>query len=116
MFSPSEKVFSLEDRYFTAVSNSETGEVSDQTIFSYHQKKNVIWAEYSGGSIIKGFLLGTIDDNNNLHFDYRHINTEGESKSGECHFEPRFENGKLRFYEKWKWTSGCEGTSVIEEL
>ena len=66
--------------------------------------------EYSGGSIIKGFLLGTIDDNNNLHFDYRHINTEGESKSGECHSEPRFENGKLRFYEKWKWTSGCEGT------
>ena len=116
LFSPSEKVFSLEDRYFTAVSNSETGEVSDQTIFSYHQKENVIWAEYSGGSIIKGFLLGTIDDNNNLHFDYRHINTEGESKSGECHSEPRFENGKLRFYEKWKWTSGCEGTSVIEEL
>ena len=61
-------------------------------------------------------VLGTIDDNNNLHFDYRHINTEGESKSGECHSEPRFENGKLRFYEKWKWTSGCEGTSVIEEL
>ena len=57
-----------------------------------------------------------MDDNNNLHFDYRHINTEGESKSGECHSEPRFENGKLRFYEKWKWTSGCEGTSVIEEL
>jgi hypothetical protein len=49
LFSPSEKVFSLEDRYFTAVSNSETGEVSDQTIFSYHQKENVIWAEYSGG-------------------------------------------------------------------
>ena len=116
LFSDSKKEFSLEDRYFTAVSNSDTGEVSDETIFAYHQKGNVIWAEYSGGSVIKGFLLGTIDENNNLRFDYRHINTEGESKSGECHSEPRFENGKLRFYEKWKWTSGCEGTSVIEEL
>ena len=116
LFSPSDKTFSLEDRYFTAVSNSDTGEVSDQTVFAYHQKGNVIWAEYSGGSIIKGFLLGTIDDNNNLHFDYRHINTEGESKSGSCNSKPVFENGKLRFYENWKWTDGLEGTSVIEEL
>ena len=116
LFSPSEKTFSLEDRYFTAVSNSDTGEVSDETIFSYHQKGDVIWAEYSGGSVIKGFLLGKIDDKNNLHFDYRHINTEGESKSGSCDSVPRYENGKLRFYEKWKWTDGCEGTSVIEEL
>ena len=116
LFSDSKKEFSLEDRYFTAISNSDTGEVSDETIFAYHQKGNVIWAEYSGGSVIKGFLLGTIDENNNLRFDYRHINTDGESKSGSCTSEPRFENGKLRFYEKWKWTDGCEGTSVIEEL
>ena len=116
LFSPSDKNFSLEDRYFTAVSNSDTGEVSDQTVFSYHQKENVIWAEYSGGSIVKGFLLGTIDAENNLHFDYRHINTDGESKSGSCNSKPCFENGKLRFYENWKWTDGSEGTSVIEEL
>ncbi|MBO4346449.1 MAG: NAD(P)H-dependent oxidoreductase, partial [Lachnospiraceae bacterium] len=116
LFTETKKEFSLEDRYFTAISNSDTGEVSDETIFAYHQKGNVIWAEYSGGSVIKGFLLGTIDENNNLRFDYRHINTDGESKSGSCTSEPRFENGKLRFYEKWKWTDGCEGTSVIEEL
>ncbi len=116
LFSYADEVFSLEDRYFTAISNSDTGEVSDETIFSYHQKGNVIWAEYSGGSIIKGFLLGTIDDNNHLHFDYRHINTDGESRSGSCSSKPALENGKLRFYEHWKWTDGCEGTSVIEEL
>ena len=116
LFSYTEEAFSLEDRYFTAISNSDTGEVSDETIFSYHQKGNVVWAEYSGGSIIKGFLLGTIDDNNHLHFDYRHINTDGESRSGSCNSEPALENGKLRFYEHWKWTDGCEGTSVIEEL
>ncbi len=116
LFLRSEEVFSLDDRYFTAVSNSDDGEVSDQTVFSYHQKGNVIWAEYSGGRIIKGFLLGTIDENNNLHFDYRHINTDGESKSGSCYSEPRPVNGKLRFYEKWKWADGREGSSVIEEL
>ena len=90
--------------------------MSRAPVFSYHQKGNVIWAEYSGGRIIKGFLLGTIDENNNLHFDYRHINTDGESKSGSCNSEPRPVNGKLRFYEKWKWADGREGSSVIEEL
>jgi putative NADPH-quinone reductase len=116
LFSTTQDLFSLEDRFFTVVDNSATGEVSDKTIFSYHQKGNVIWADYSGGSIVKGFLLGTMDDNHTLHFDYRHINKSGDSKSGSCVSSPKMENGKLRFYEKWKWAGGVEGTSVIEEV
>lgn len=116
LFDKKEEEFSLEDKYFTAIENSESGEVSGDTVFSYHQKGNAIWAEYSGGSIVKGFLLGTMDENHNLHFTYQHINTEGEIKSGACDSKPRFENGKLRFYESWKWTNGEEGTSIIEEI
>ena len=116
LFEVKEEKFTLEDRFFTAIENSGSGEVSSQTIFAYHQKGNVIWAEYSGGSIIKGFLLGTIDDNNNLHFNYQHINTDNEIKSGSCDSVPKTENGRLRFYEKWKWTDGEEGTSIIEEI
>jgi len=66
--------------------------------------------------IVKGFLLGTMDAHHNLHFDYRHINKSGESKSGSCVSTPKIENGKLRFYEKWQWTGGEKGTSVIEEM
>ena len=50
-----EQVFSLDGKYFTAVENTSSGEVSDATIFSYHQKDSAVWAEYSGGKIIKGF-------------------------------------------------------------
>ncbi len=116
LFADSEEEFSLEDRYFTVTENSESGEVSGMTIFSYHQKGDVIWAEYSGGNIIKGFLLGTMDSAHHLRFDYQHINTSGEHRSGSCCSEPRIVNGRLRFYEKWKWTMGGEGTSVIEEI
>ena len=116
LFDKKEEEFSVEDRFFTVYENSESGEVSDQTIFSYHQKGNVIWAEYSGGSIIKGFLLGTMDEDHNLHFTYEHINNDGEKKSGACDSTPRYENGKLRFYESWKWMNGEEGTSIIEEI
>ena len=106
----------LNDRFFTAVENSESGEVSDKTIFAYHQKNSAIWAEYSGGSIIKGFLVGKIDEYNRLHFSYQHINTKGEVKSGTCDSDPKFERGKLRFYESWKWSTGETGSSIIEEI
>ena len=116
LFVKREEEFSLDGRFFTAIENSESGEVSSETVFSYHQKGNVIWAEYSGGSVVKGVLLGTMDDRYELHFDYRHINTDGESKSGVCDSKPSFKNGKLRFDEKWRWSTGEEGESVIEEI
>ena len=59
---------------------------------------------------------GTIDTDNELQFTYQHINTCGELKTGSCHSVPRTENGKLRFYESWQWTSGPSGTSIIEEI
>jgi len=115
-FAETEEVFTVDDKIFTAIENSESGEVSDQTIFCYHQKGNVIWAEYSGGSIIKGFLIGTMDEEHNLHFNYQHMNTDGNLRTGSCDSAPSVENGRLRFNEKWKWTMGEEGTSVIEEI
>lgn len=111
-----EETFSVDDRFFTAVKNSESGEVSDQTVFCYHQKGSVIWAEYSGGDIVKGFLIGTMDEEHNLHFNYQHMNKDGNLRTGSCDSTPQIENGKLRFNEKWKWTMGEEGTSVIEEI
>ena len=116
LFEEREEPFSVDGRFFTAVENSESGEVSDQTIFCYHQKGNMIWAEYSGGSVAKGFLVGTMDENRGLHFTYQHLNNAGELKAGACDSKPREENGKLRFYEQWQWTTGEAGRSIIEEI
>ena len=116
LFEEREEPFSVDGRFFTAVENSESGEVSDQTIFCYHQKGKMIWAEYSGGSVAKGFLVGTMDENRGLHFTYQHLNNAGELKAGACDSKPREENGKLRFYEQWQWTTGEAGTSIIEEI
>ena len=33
--------------------NSENGEVNEQTTFAYHQNGKLLWAEYSGGDILK---------------------------------------------------------------
>lgn len=49
-----------EGKVFAAVRNSENGEVSGKTMFRYHQDGDVVWTEYAGGEIFKGFLLGKV--------------------------------------------------------
>lgn len=46
----------LNNKKFKPEFNSKNGEVSDQTLFFYNQKDNIVWAEYSGGQIVKGKL------------------------------------------------------------
>jgi hypothetical protein len=50
------------DLIFKAVSNTENGETSTETIFHYKQEGNIIWATYKGGSILYGSLVGTVDN------------------------------------------------------
>ncbi|MTI88004.1 MAG: n-acetylglutamate synthase [Balneolaceae bacterium] len=106
-------------RSFRSSSNSDTGEVSDETIFHYHQDGKVIWAEYSGGAIVRGSIIGKVNEDNNLDFVYQHINRRGELKTGKCHSTPRIlDDGRIELQEKWTWTSGdcTSGTSTIEEI
>ncbi len=108
----------LHHKQFKALSNSNTGEVSDDTIFEYFQENNIIWANYSGGQIIKGFLIGTIKDDQ-LHFSYQHINSNGEIMTGVCDSIASInENKKIILNEKWQWTCKdfSKGTSLLIEI
>ncbi len=115
----SDSAFSLNNRKFRSVENTDNGEVTGDTVFNYYQDGKMIWADYSGGSVVKGHLIGLIDKNNNLDFRYHHINTSNEIMTGKCKSKPEIlENGKIRFHEKWQWTcrDRSSGTSVVEEI
>lgn len=104
---------------FVLKKNTENGEVSEETIFCYHQKEDIIWAEYSGGEIVQGFLVGTVDSNGNLEFVYQHINELHQLRLGRCNSCPQLmEDGKLEIHEEWQWLSGdqSKGTSIIVEI
>lgn len=106
-------------RRFIPKMNSENGEVNEQTIFTYHQKGKLLWAEYSGGNILKGFLIGTVSINGELDFVYHHMNQVMRVKTGKCHSVPTIlEDGKIELSEKWEWTSGnySEGESLLVEV
>ena len=72
--------------------NSENGEVSEQTNFTYYQNGKLLWADYSGEDILKGSLIGTVSINGDLE--------------------------KIELSEKWEWTSGdySEGESLLVEV
>nr|WP_299071849.1 n-acetylglutamate synthase [uncultured Allomuricauda sp.] len=104
---------------FRPVQNTENGETSAETIFEYRQSGNILTAEYEGGQIKKGHLIGLVSDDGTIEMRYHQVNTKGELMTGICFSKPKImENGKIRLYETWEWTSGdkSKGTSILEEL
>ncbi len=113
------KKIDLNNRKFSIQSNTENGEVSGETIFSYEQSDDIISASYQGGEIIKGNLIGKIIDDMYFEFVYHHINLKGEIMTGKCHSIPDvLDTGKIILKENWQWTckDNSKGESVLIEL
>ncbi|MBE0655660.1 MAG: n-acetylglutamate synthase [Bacteroidales bacterium] len=103
---------SLNGKNFRPVFN-KNGEVSDETIFHYHQEGKIIWAEYSGGRISKGFLIGRWESSTSIKLVYQHLNCNNEILTGECRTQVTINNsGKIVLTENWKWT--CKDYSAGE--
>jgi hypothetical protein len=106
------------DKKFRPISNSDNGETSGDTVFHYKQVGHILMAEYSGGKIKYGHLVGLVDTNGNIDMRYHQINEKDELMTGVCQSKPEMlENGKIRLHETWEWTSGdrSKGQSIIEE-
>jgi len=106
------------NKMFRPISNTENGETSNETVFQYKQVGDILTSEYSGGKIIKGHLIGLVDENGNIDMRYHQVNDKGELMTGICKSIPELlSNGKIRLHENWEWTSGdkSKGKSIIEE-
>lgn len=108
-----------DERFFTPVSNSETGEVGSETVFHYRQRGDVVWATYEGGEVLFGTLTAKVLEDGSLDMRYAHVNRRGDLMTGRCRSTPEpLPDGRLRLHERWQWTSGDQssGESVVEEL
>lgn len=110
-------MINLHNKTFRALSNSDNGDVSEDTLFHYRQKDQIIWATYEGGNVLFGTLSGQIKDNE-LEFTYQHQNLQGEFMTGRCTTVIKMEEGKMMLHETWQWTSGdqSKGTSILIEV
>lgn len=108
-----------DNKFFRSVTSTANGEVSNETLFHYHQQGQIVWADYTGGDITKGLLIATVQDNGCLEMRYQHVNLQGELMTGNCYSTPeRLPDGRLRLLERWQWTSGdrSSGESIVEEV
>jgi hypothetical protein len=92
-------------------------EVNQDTVFQFHQENNMIWAEYSGGKVKRGRLIGLINGNTLTHH-YIQVNLNNEINSGEGKSQiQQNEEGKLQIVEEWEWKSQeGKGKSVMTEI
>lgn len=108
---------SLDGRTLAGVANDEQGEVSGDTRFYFEQNDNRIRAHYSGGEIVDGYLVGTLDSNQ-WDIRYVQINEEDETATGHSVGKIKeLEDGRVRVEDEWEWESkGGTGESVLEEV
>jgi len=107
------------NKKFHPISNSENAETDSTTIFTYHQEGNIISATYKSNNILKGHLIGLVNEEGNIEMRYHQISGDGVLMTGICRSTPEIlENGKIRLHESWQWTSGdfSKGTSILEEI
>tara|TARA_R110002074_G_scaffold161480_3_gene319316 strand:- start:47059 stop:47394 length:336 start_codon:yes stop_codon:yes gene_type:complete len=107
------------NKYFKPVQTSINGETTDETIFHYKQSGSIVTANYQGGEILKGHLLGIVDSRGHINMRYHQVNSKGDLMTGTCLSTPEvLSNGKIRLREEWQWTSGdcSKGNSIVEEI
>jgi hypothetical protein len=107
------------NKKFKVISNSENGELSSELVFHYKQDGNVLSCTYTDKDILKGHLLGWVDQGGKIEMNYHQINKAGILMTGQCTSTPELlANGKIRLHESWQWTSGdcTKGNSTLEEV
>jgi len=108
---------SLDGLTFAPSARPEHGEVDASTRFVYHERDGAIWAEYAGGDIVRGYLVGT-RTHDTLDFRYVQANRTGGTSSGHCVSAiVTLADGRVRLDETWEWESRPgSGTSTVVQV
>ncbi|MEU4659115.1 hypothetical protein AB0G32_35150 [Streptomyces sp. NPDC023723] len=110
-------VRSLDGLVFAPVADQAPGQVGTRTRFTYHEEDGAVWAEYAGGDVVRGHLVGT-RAGDRLDFRYVQLRTDGSTACGHCVSSAvALPDGRVRLTETWRWESRPGGgTSVVEQV
>ena len=108
---------SLDGLVLAPVADQDPGQVGTRTRFTYHEKSGRIWAEYAGGDVVRGHLVGT-RSGDRLDFRYVQLGQDGTTAGGHCvSTVVELPDGRVRLEENWEWESRSgSGTSVVEQV
>lgn len=95
-------------------------EGSDGTAIAvYRQEGDVVWAEVSGGEVLRGSVMGRRDPNGTLRLGYTIVLDTGEVICGHTVNTPEITgDGRLRLREVWEryGAHAATGLSYLEEV
>jgi uncharacterized protein YndB with AHSA1/START domain len=117
MAAPGDTSFDFDGLRMNAVKTAENGVVNADTLFRFRQRGSEVAADYAGGGVVDGHLVGLVDGAR-MRFRYAQLERGGVLNGGasECEIE-RTDDGRLRLVEHFQWESRPGGgTNVIEEL
>lgn len=91
----------------------------DGALACYRQTGDVVWAEVTGGPVLRGALAGTCSADGTLNLAYALVLTTGEVVSGYTVNLPDVESdGRLVLREEWQryGQHPASGVSYLEEV
>ena len=110
--------FDFEGKTFRVVRNDGPGaEVNEATVFHFSQQGDIVHADYFGGGVRVGKLVGVLAGATMRH-RYVQVNGEGEFSAGQSTDEVELTpEGKIRLIDSWAWEDGRgRGLCVFEEI
>ncbi len=113
------KKLSLDNRVFVPVENTGNGVVSGKTRFHFWQQGVVFYADYFGGDVREGHIIGKFNAAGQGEMLYHCLTTEHELKAGKAIADfIETETGPLAMELDWQWISGdgSKGRSRYEEI
>ncbi len=100
-------------------SAAETSLSGDTPVGHYHQRDDLVWAEFAGGAVRAGRLVGVRGPDGAIRFVYGQVMSDGRVIAGECVSTPEIlSDGRVRLREQWRRLGERESTGVsyIEEI
>ena len=83
----------------------------------YHQDGDLVSAEFSGGSVRIGRLVGRVRLDDTIDASYCFVTVSGQTVAGACVSTPTvLADGRVRLSEDWRRIDGSSGVSFIEEV
>ncbi len=106
--------YDLQGRTFRLVDNTKGGSADFETIFKYSQEGNSVKADYQGGEIRHGHLIGKLIAAE-LNMYYHCETVDGKMKAGKALAKlSRNDNGKIVMKLNWEWLEGGSETGRSE--
>ncbi|TPQ18609.1 hypothetical protein [Streptomyces sporangiiformans] len=98
---------------------TETATSAGVPVGRYHQKGDIVWAEFSGGAVVSGYLVGRQAGDGRLDLAYCQVLADRTVVSGRCVSTPEIlPDGRIRLREDWErhGVGASRGVSYIEEI